>query len=121
MSQILFSAATWLHAIATIIFIGHYLLLVLIYLPVLAKENGGGIILSVISKRSRVWSVCITDRLCDHWHLPHDGRYKLSRSREFRKSVGHPDARQTYPDPWHDRHGILVQRHPARRANDEFE
>ena len=55
MSQILFSTATWLHAIATIIFIGHYLLLVLIYLPVLAKENGGGMILSVISKRSRVW------------------------------------------------------------------
>ena len=55
MSQIIFSISTWLHAIASIIFVGHYLLLVLIYLPVLAKENGGGMILSAISKRSRVW------------------------------------------------------------------
>jgi uncharacterized membrane protein len=55
MSQILFSLSTWLHAIATIIMIGHYLLLSLIYLPVLAKENGGGVILSAISKHSRVW------------------------------------------------------------------
>jgi uncharacterized membrane protein len=55
MSQILFSLSTWLHAIATIIMIGHYLLLSLIYLPILAKENGGGVILSAISKRSRVW------------------------------------------------------------------
>jgi uncharacterized membrane protein len=35
--------------------IGHYLLLALIYLPVLEKENSGGLILSAISKRSRVW------------------------------------------------------------------
>ena len=54
MSQILYSLSTWLHAIATIIMIGHYLLLSLIYLPVLAKENGGTI-LSAISKRSRSW------------------------------------------------------------------
>jgi len=55
MSQILFSLSTWLHAIATIIFIGYYLLLTLIYLPILAKEKTGGMILSVISKRSRTW------------------------------------------------------------------
>jgi len=55
MSQILFSLSTWLHALATVIMIGHYLLLSLIYLPALAKENGGGVILSAISKRSRVW------------------------------------------------------------------
>jgi uncharacterized membrane protein len=55
MSQILFSLSTWLHSIATIIFIGHYLLLALLYLPILAKENGGGAFLSAISKRSRVW------------------------------------------------------------------
>ncbi len=55
MSQILFSLSIWLHAIAAIIFVGHYLLLVLIYLPVLAKENRSGMILSAISKRSRVW------------------------------------------------------------------
>jgi uncharacterized membrane protein len=55
MSQILFSLSTWLHAIATVIFIGHYLLLALIYIPILAKENTGGMILSAISKRSRIW------------------------------------------------------------------
>ncbi len=55
MSQILFSLSTWLHALATVTMIGHYLLLSLIYLPVLAKENGGGQILSAISKRSRMW------------------------------------------------------------------
>jgi uncharacterized membrane protein len=55
MSQILFSLSTWLHALATIVMIGHYLLLSLIYLPVLTKENGGLAILSAISKRSRVW------------------------------------------------------------------
>ena len=55
MSQIFFSLSTWLHALATIILIGHYLLLTLIYLPVLAKENAGGMILSEISKRSRGW------------------------------------------------------------------
>lgn len=55
MSQILFSLSTWLHALATVIMIGHYLLLSLLYLPVLSKENGGGAILSAISKRSRMW------------------------------------------------------------------
>jgi uncharacterized membrane protein len=55
MSQIIFSLSTWLHTIATLLLIGHYLLLSLIYLPVLAKEEAGGIILSAISKRSRVW------------------------------------------------------------------
>jgi uncharacterized membrane protein len=55
MSQILFSLSTWLHAVATVVMIGHYLLLALIYLPVLEKENSGGLILSAISKRSRVW------------------------------------------------------------------
>ena len=55
MSQILFSLSVWLHAVATVIMIGHYLLLALIYLPVLSKETAGGSILSAISKRSRVW------------------------------------------------------------------
>jgi len=55
MSQFLLSLSTWLHALATVIMIGHYLLLSLVYLPVLAKEKGGGQILSAISKRSRVW------------------------------------------------------------------
>jgi uncharacterized membrane protein len=53
MSQLLIALSTWLHAIATVILIGHYLLLSLIYIPVLAKNNGTA--LSEISKRSRPW------------------------------------------------------------------
>ncbi|RPI91601.1 MAG: hypothetical protein EHM40_15270 [Chloroflexi bacterium] len=53
MSQILIALSVWLHALATVILIGHYLLLSLIYIPVLAKGNGAA--LSEISKRSRSW------------------------------------------------------------------
>jgi uncharacterized membrane protein len=53
MSQILIALSLWLHAVATVVLIGHYLLLSLIYLPVLAKGNGAA--LSEISKRSRSW------------------------------------------------------------------
>lgn len=52
MSQILISLSTWLHAIATVVFIGHFALLAGIYLPALSK-NGNA--LSEISKRSRPW------------------------------------------------------------------
>jgi uncharacterized membrane protein len=57
MSQILFSLSVWLHALATVIFIGHYLLLSLIYLPAFGKQKPevAGPILSEVSKRSRVW------------------------------------------------------------------
>jgi uncharacterized membrane protein len=53
MSQILIGLSVWLHAVGTVILIGHYLLLSLIYLPVLRK--GDCTVLSEISKRSRVW------------------------------------------------------------------
>ena len=52
MSQFLISASTWLHAIATVIFIGHFVLLAGIYIPALSKN---GHALSEISKRSRSW------------------------------------------------------------------
>ena len=52
MSQILISISIWLHTLATVIFIGHFVLLAGIYLPALSK-NGAG--LSEISKRSRNW------------------------------------------------------------------
>ena len=57
MSQVLFSFFTWLHALATAIFIGHPLLLTLIYLPAFGKQKPevAGPILSEVSKRSRVW------------------------------------------------------------------
>jgi uncharacterized membrane protein len=53
MSQILIALSVWLHALGTVILIGHYLLLSVIYLPIL--ERNGGSILSEISKRSRPW------------------------------------------------------------------
>ena len=53
MSQILIALSVWLHAVGTVLLIGHYLLLSLIYLPVL--EKNGGTFLSEISKRSRPW------------------------------------------------------------------
>jgi uncharacterized membrane protein len=53
MSQILIALSFWLHSLATIVFIGHYLLLALIYLPVLS--SAGGTVLSEVSKRSRSW------------------------------------------------------------------
>jgi len=57
MSQVLFSLFTWLHAMATVLFIGHYVLLALLYLPVMStsKPEVVGPILSAVSKRSRVW------------------------------------------------------------------
>jgi uncharacterized membrane protein len=53
MTSILVSLSTLLHALATVILIGHFLLLALIYLPVLATKDLS--ILSEISKRSRPW------------------------------------------------------------------
>ena len=53
MSQILITLSIWLHALGTVIFIGHYLLLSLIYLP--ALENEDRTFLSKISKQSRRW------------------------------------------------------------------
>ena len=57
MSQFLFSLFTWLHAVATVLFIGHPLLLSLLYLPAFAKAKAelAGPILSDVSKRSRPW------------------------------------------------------------------
>lgn len=52
MSQFLISLSTWLHALATVVFIGHFGLLAGIYIPALLK-NGSA--LSEISKRSRPW------------------------------------------------------------------
>ena len=54
MSQVLISLSTWLHALATVIFIGYFVLLALIYLPALSRVENGPL-LSDISKRSRAW------------------------------------------------------------------
>lgn len=52
MSQFLVSVSYGLHALATVIFIGHFALLAVLYLPALS-DNGAA--LSAISKRSRLW------------------------------------------------------------------
>jgi uncharacterized membrane protein len=54
MTQILIAISYWLHALATVVFIGHFVLLAGIYLPTLARAKNG-IALSEISKRSRPW------------------------------------------------------------------
>ena len=56
MTPIIIAACNALHALAAMIFIGHYLLLSLLYLPVLTRiEAGGGKALGEISRRSRPW------------------------------------------------------------------
>jgi len=52
MSQLLISLCYWLHALATVVFIGHFVMLAGIYMPALSKN---GTVLSEISKRSRPW------------------------------------------------------------------
>jgi uncharacterized membrane protein len=53
MSEIWIALSVWLHALATVVFIGYYVLLFLIYYPVLAPNHAT--ILSEISRRSRRW------------------------------------------------------------------
>lgn len=52
MTQFFISISVWLHALATVVFIGHFVLLAGIYIPALSKN---GPALSEISKRSRPW------------------------------------------------------------------
>jgi uncharacterized membrane protein len=55
MTQLLIATSTTLHALAMIIFIGHYLLLSLIYLPALSNGENGAKALGEMSHRSRRW------------------------------------------------------------------
>ncbi len=57
MPQLLIGLSVWLHSLATVIFIGYYVLLAVIYLPALQEgaQNACGAALSAISKRSRPW------------------------------------------------------------------
>jgi uncharacterized membrane protein len=56
MQTYLIPIANLLHTLATVIFIGYFLLLSLLFLPVLAKmESSGAAALTEISKRSRLW------------------------------------------------------------------
>ena len=51
------SLSIWLHAIATVVFIGHFVLLAVVYIPAFQgqKDNASFEILSRISKLSRTW------------------------------------------------------------------
>jgi uncharacterized membrane protein len=55
MTQLLLATSTTLHALAMIIFIGHYLLMSLIYLPALSTVDNGAKALGEISAHSRRW------------------------------------------------------------------
>lgn len=55
MAPLLTAASLTLHSVAIIVFIGHYLLLSLVYLPALASEDQGAMALGRLSKRSRLW------------------------------------------------------------------
>ena len=57
MSEILLALFTWIHALATVIFIGHFVLLALIYLPAMKDDTDlpVGAILGKFSKQSRYW------------------------------------------------------------------
>ncbi len=56
MMQILLAVSAWLHSLATVVFIGYFVLLSLIYLPALTRSGlDAGPALSEISSRSRPW------------------------------------------------------------------
>lgn len=56
MTPILVAACDVLHALAALVFIGHYILLSLLYLPVLSRGDvGAGKALGEISRASRPW------------------------------------------------------------------
>lgn len=57
MTQTLIAFSYWLHSLATVVLIGHYLLLAVLYLPAMKGTSPEitGPILSEISKRSRRW------------------------------------------------------------------
>jgi uncharacterized membrane protein len=57
MTETLIALSFWLHSLATVVMIGHYLLLALIYLPAMRKSplEVTGPILSGISRQSRLW------------------------------------------------------------------
>ena len=119
MTPILITLSNWLHALATVIFIGHFVLLALIYLPALAT-NGNGLALSEISKRSRSWMYAIIAYFHLHGNLPDDRRHELPGFCRLWELLGDRDAGEARSYYWNDRNGILVQLHPARWAANEF-
>jgi uncharacterized membrane protein len=52
MSALLITASTWLHTLATIVFIGHYLFLGFVYLPVFQRQAQGVALREVLQQVS---------------------------------------------------------------------
>ncbi len=58
MSTFLIGLSYWLHSLATVVFIGHFVLMYFVYLPSFTKNQSDSLsatILSEISNRSRAW------------------------------------------------------------------
>jgi uncharacterized membrane protein len=57
MSQFLVALSTLLHNLATVVFIGYYVVLALICIPAILEtpENTRGVLVSAISRHSRTW------------------------------------------------------------------
>lgn len=55
MTQLLLATSTTLHALAMLVFIGHYLLMSQVYLPALSGLDTGAQALGEMSRRSRPW------------------------------------------------------------------
>jgi uncharacterized membrane protein len=58
MTPVLIALSYWLHELATVVFIGYFVLLATIYLPVLSRVEYRSA-LSEISKRSRSWMYAV--------------------------------------------------------------
>src|SRR5512141_894799 len=52
MNTLLIAISTWLHAVATIVFVGYYLFTGLIYLPVLERQMQAGTLRSLLEQIS---------------------------------------------------------------------
>ena len=57
MSPVLVALSLWLHAVATVVFVGFYVLLAIIYLPALqaGPPETRGASITLISRQSRTW------------------------------------------------------------------
>ncbi len=52
MSAFLIALSTWLHALATVVFIGHYVFMTLVYLPLLAQRVKGSALRELLEQVS---------------------------------------------------------------------
>ncbi len=55
MSIILIALSTWLHTLATVVFVGHYLFLSLVYLPVFVRRMKGEALRELLEEVSAAW------------------------------------------------------------------